>query len=195
MEMSSPSHLVYSKWAQMWWSWLSKPILDTCWSPGIRKNRLHFWNAWLRQLCLVWFAVFPLQPWTSELHERRNSVNFANLIEVPLVNNYSYCSRITTRITSRSFVPLKGIDSRNQLNLIKVNTSVGSRLISDYDRQLIPTLISTPVGSNHEHQNSVNFTNLIEVPLVNNYSYCSRITTRITSRSCLLYTSPSPRDA
>ena len=25
--------------------------------------------------------------------------------------------------------------------------------ISDYDRQLIPTLISTPVGSNHEHQN------------------------------------------
>ena len=55
--------------------------------------------------------------------------------------------------------------------------------ISDYDRQLIPTLISTPVGSNHEHQNSVNFANLIEVPLVNNYSYCSRITTRITSRS------------
>ncbi|XP_068707597.1 uncharacterized protein [Montipora foliosa] len=55
--------------------------------------------------------------------------------------------------------------------------------ISDYDRQLIPTLISTPVGSNHEHQNSVNFANLIEVPLVNNYSYCSRVTTRITSRS------------
>ena len=62
-------------------------------------------------------------------HEHQNSVNFANLIEVPLVNNnYSYCSRITTRITSRSFVPLKGINSRNQLNLIKVNTSVGSRL-------------------------------------------------------------------
>ena len=61
-------------------------------------------------------------------HEHRNSVNFANLIEVPLVNNYSYCSRITTRITSRSFVPLKGINSRNQLKLIKVNTSVGSRL-------------------------------------------------------------------
>ena len=69
-------------------------------------------------------------------HEHQNSVNFANLIEVPLVNNYSYCSnnysycsRITTRITSRSFVPPKGINnSRNQLNLIKVNTSVGSRL-------------------------------------------------------------------
>ena len=70
--MSSPSPLVYSKWAQMWWGWLSKPTLDTCWSPGIRKNRLHFWNAWLRQLCLVWFAVFPLQPWNCDRKIKRN---------------------------------------------------------------------------------------------------------------------------